>query len=135
MKEFQERLFWRRIFFSKFTFVFLTGILIFFVYSTAKVYWRSRETAKVNEMAQKEINDLKAKKAELEALVNRLQTKTGAEEEVRNKFMVQKPGEKAVMIIDEGEKQENLPANIPSGFFPNLPRFFRGIWQFIKNIF
>ena len=128
MKEFQERLFWRRIFFSKFTIIFLTGILIFFVYSAAKVYLRSREAAKVNEMVQKEINDLMAKKAELEASVNRLQTKTGAEEEVRNKFMVQKPGEKTVIIVDEGEKQENLPANIPSGFFSKIR-------QFIKNLF
>ena len=128
MKEFQERLFWRRIFFSKFTLIFLTGILIFFVYSTVKVYWRSREAAKVNDMAQKELDDLRAKKEELEALVNRLQTKTGAEEEVRNKFMVQKPGEKTVVIVDEEEKQKNLPANIPPGFFSK-------IWQFVKNIF
>ncbi len=128
MKEFQERLFWRRIFFSKFTLIFLTGILIFFAYSTVKVYWRSREAAKVNDMVQKEINDLRVKKDALEASVNRLRTKTGAEEEVRDKFMVKKPGEEAVMIIDEGEKQENLPANIPSGFFPK-------IWQFIKNLF
>ena len=128
MKEFQERLFWRKIFFSKFTLILLTGILILFVYSTAKVYLRSREAAKVNDMVQKEINDLRAKKEELEASVNRLQTAAGAEEEVRDKFVVKKPGEKAVIIVDEGEKQENLPANIPSGFFPR-------IWQFIKNLF
>jgi len=128
MKEFQERRNLRRIFFSKFTLIFLTGILIFFVYSAAKVYWRSREAAKVNEMAQKEINDLRQKKEELETLVNRLQTKIGAEEEVRDKFMVKKPGETAVMIVDETVQQENLPANIPLGFFSK-------IWQFIRNIF
>ncbi len=131
MKEFQERLFWRRIFFSKFTLIFLTGILIFFVYSTVKVYWRSREAAKVNDMVQKELDDLRAKKEELEASVNRLQTAVGAEEEVRDKFMVKKPGETAVIIVDEGERQENLPANIPSGFFSKIWQFF----QKIRNSF
>ncbi len=128
MKEFQERFRWRRIFFSKFTLILLTGILMFFVYSAAKVYLRSREAVKVNEMAQKEIDDLKAKKEELEASVNRMQTKTGAEEEIRNKFMVQKPGEKIVVIVNEGVKNDNLPANVPLGFFQK-------IWQFIKSIF
>ncbi len=128
MKEFQERLFWRKIFFSKLALIFLTGLLIFFVYSTVKVYWRSREAAKVNDIVQKEINDLRTKKEELEAIVKRLQTKVGAEEEVRDKFIVKKPGEEAVMIIDEEKKQENLPANISSGFF-------RKIWQFVKNLF
>ena len=128
MREFRERRNLRRVFFSKFTLILLAVILIFLVYSSVKVYLKSREAAQVNAMLQKEVDDLRAQKAELEASVNKLQTKTGAEEAVRDKFMVQKPGEKTVIIVDEGNKKENLPANVPSGFFPK-------IWQFIKNIF
>lgn len=86
-------------------------------------------------MVKQEVEDLKNRKSELEATVRRLQTEAGIEEEIRNKFPVQKQGENTVMIVEEQAKADNLTANSPSGFFQNLPRFFRGIWQFVKNIF
>ncbi|MFH0803609.1 MAG: septum formation initiator family protein [Candidatus Tagabacteria bacterium] len=128
MREFQERRKLRRIIFSRFAFVLLGIILIFLTYSTAKIYLRSRQAKEVNEMVKKEVEDLKNRKSELEASVKRLQTEAGAEEEIRSKFPVQKPGENAVMIVEGETKSENLIANSSIGFFQK-------IWQFVKNIF
>ena len=134
MREFQERRKLRKIIFSRFAFALLAIILVFLAYSTVKIYLRSRQAKDVNEMVKKEVEDLKNRKSELEATVKRLETEAGIEEEIRSKFPVQKQGENTVMIVEE-EKKENLPEQSPSGFFLNLPRFFRGIWQFVKNIF
>lgn len=79
-------------------------------------------------MIKKEVGDLKNRKSELEATVRRLQTEAGIEEEIRSKFPVQKPGENAVMIVEEQAKADNLTAN-------NSLSFFQKIWQFVKGIF
>ncbi len=128
MKEFQERRVLRRIIFSRFSFAFLAVVLAFVVYSTVKIYIRSREAGSINQMVEKEIEDLKTKKEDLSATVKNLESKSGQEEEIRSRFSVQKPGEKAVMIIEEETKTQNSSKQSPSGFFPK-------IWQFIKSIF
>ena len=127
MREFQERRVLRKIIFSRFAFVFLMVVLGFMVYSTVKIYLRSREANFVNQMVEKEIEELRTKRAGLSAAIKRLESEGGQEEEIRSRFPVQKPGEKAIVIVEE-EKKENLPKQSPSGFFPR-------IWQFIKNIF
>jgi cell division protein FtsB len=127
MREFQERRAWRKIVFSKFSFALLIGILAFLIYSTAKIYIRSRNAKEANDLIEQEIESLKAKKTELENSVKRLETEAGAEEEIRSKFPVQKVGENTVIIVEE-ENKANLPASTSS----SLPS---KIWQFIKNIF
>lgn len=128
MKEFQERRVLRRIIFSRFAFVFLMVVLGFMVYSTVKIYLRSQEANFVNQMVEKEIEELKAKRGDLSAAIQRLESEGGREEEIRSRFSVQKPGEKAVIIIEK-EVKNNLPENgSPSGFFEK-------VWGFIKNIF
>jgi len=117
----------RRIIFSRFAFVFLTVVLGFMFYSTVKIYLRSREANFVNQTVEKETEELKAKRADLSAAIQRLESEGGQEEEIRSRFPVQKPGEKAVVIVEE-ETKENLPEQSTFGFFPR-------IWQFIKNIF
>ncbi len=118
----------RRIIFSRFSFAFLAVVLAFVVYSTVKIYIRSREAGSINQMVEKEIEDLKTKKEDLSATVKNLESESGQEEEIRSRFPVQKPGEKAVMIIEEETKTQNPPEASSSGFFSK-------IWQFIKNIF
>lgn len=127
MREFQERRVWRKIIFSKFSFVFLIGVLAFFVYSTAKIYLRSRAAKEANNLMEQEIESLEAKKAELEASIKRLQTEAGAEEAIRDKFPVQKPGEQMVIIVEEQNK--NSPPTSTSSSLPSK------IWQFLKNMF
>ncbi len=128
MKEFQERRVLRRIIFSRFSFAFLAAVLIFVVYSTVKIYIRSREANSINQMVEKEMKDLAKKREDLSATVKNLESAGGQEEEIRSKFSVQKPGEKAVMIVEEEIKKENSPEQSSPGFFPK-------IWQFIKSIF
>ncbi len=90
---------------------------------------RSRKAAEINELVRREMTDLENKKTAMEALINRLETETGAEEEIRSKFPVKKPGENMVVIVDEEVKiGDNSGESDSSGVLSK-------IWQFVKNIF
>ncbi len=129
MREFQERRLLRKIIFSRFILIFLVSTLIFFAYASIKVYLRSRKAAEINELVRREMTDLENKKTAMEALINRLETETGAEEEIRSKFPVKKPGENMVVIVDEEVKiGDNSGESDSSGVLSK-------IWQFVKNIF
>jgi len=128
MREFQERRLLRKVVFSRLTCVFLAIVLIFFGYSAAKIYLRLRRAASANKLIEKQIAGFKIKKAELEANISRLESESGIEEEIRNKFPVQKPGEKAVIIIEEEIKINDIGKNgSPPGFFEKIRHFFQKI--------
>ena len=128
MREFQERRLLRKIIFSRFTLIFLAGILVFLVYASVKVYLRSRKAAGINEMVKQEMANLENKKNGMKALIDRLETETGAEEEIRNKFPVKKPGENMIVIVDEETKIGDNPGE------NNPTSILLKVWQFIKNI-
>lgn len=104
--------------------------MAFLSYASVKVYLRSRKAAEVNKMANQEMAALENKKIEMEALINRLKTESGAEEEIRNKFMLKKPGENMVVIVDEepkiGDKAEE---DVSSGLFSKIRHFLKSIFK------
>ncbi len=130
MREFQERRFWRKIFFSKASFIVLIAITALLAYSTVKIYLRSRDARLINSVSEKQLKELTERKKELEASIKTLESEAGADEEIRSKFQVQKPGEKTVVIVDESEKKNNV---LSENSAP--PGFFEKIWQFVKNTF
>lgn len=127
MREFQERRFFRKIIFSKFAFIFLSIVLAFVFYSTVKIYLRSREAAFVNDILKKETEGMISKKNDLSAVISRLESAEGEEEEIRKRFPVQKPGEKSVIIIEENPKADLGSQSEES--------FFQKVRQFAKKIF
>lgn len=136
MKEFQDKKRIRKIIFSRFSLAVLLIILIILSISTAKVYLKSRKASLKNDQTIAQIEELEKKKKELEDRIAKLRTGSGLEEEIREKFNVAKPEEKLLTIIDktpENDKINNEESE--KEFFSNLPRFLRGIWDWIKNIF
>jgi cell division protein FtsB len=129
MREFQEKRKLRGFFYSKKMAVLLVLILIFLSYSTIKLYFKNRNAVLKRNETGNELADLEQRKTELEKDVNRLQSESGLEEEIRNKFNVQKPGEKALVIVDKN--LEN--GKIESG--NELNDFFSKIWQWVKSKF
>lgn len=129
MREFQERRKVRKILYSKKIIVLLFLVVVFLLFSTIKVYLKSRNAASKRDETRKELAELEQRKAELEKDVNRFQSESGLEEEIRNKFNVQKPGEKVLVIVDKSA--ENV--NIESG--NELNDFFSKIWGWVKDKF
>ncbi len=126
MQEFQEKRKLRKIIFSKKVLVLLAFISAFLIFSTVKVYIKSRNAVSKNEETKKEVADLEQKKSELEKEIARLQSASGAEEEVRKKFNVQKPGENAIVIVEKNNENDKINQGESSGFFSK-------IWSWIKN--
>jgi cell division protein FtsB len=127
MREFQEKRKLRKVIFSRKVLVLLALVLVFLMYSTGKVYFKSRNAVLKNEEIKKEMADLEQRKSDLQKEINRLQSESGIEEEVRKKFNVQKPGENTLVIVEKNNENDKINQEASPGFFSK-------IWKWIKNI-
>jgi cell division protein FtsB len=82
-----------------------------------------RATAAVEE-AKEEYKELLERKQVLEGRIEKLQTKTGVEEELRSKFSVSKEGEKVIQLIgeipyleEENQEETSIVHKIMSALF------------------
>lgn len=129
MKEFQDKKRIRKIIFSRFSLAILLVILIILSVSTVKVYLKSRKASLKNDQTIAQIEELEKKKKELEDRIAKLQTEGGLEEEIREKFNVQKPGEEVLNIVDKSPENDKINNE------ESQKGFFSKIWDWIKNIF
>jgi len=129
MKEFQEKRKIRRFLYSKKMVILLLLVTALLCFSTIKVYLKSKNAISKSEEVKKELTDLEKRKAGLEKDVNRFNTESGLEEEIRKNLNVQKPGEKVLVIVDKSAEN----GKIESGNV--LSDFFSKIWGWVKGKF
>lgn len=129
MKEFQEKRKFRKIIFSRFSLIVLLIILVILSISAIKVHTKSQKAVLKNQEIIQKIEELESKKRELEEKIAKLQTGSGLEEEVREKFGVKKPGEEVLTIIDKTPENDKINSEEENrGFFDK-------IWGWIKDVF
>lgn len=129
MEEYKEKRKIRKIIYSNWSFAFLFVILMILVFSSAKVYVKSRNAALRNKEVKESLVASENRQTELDSEIKRLQSESGAEEEIRKKFNVGKPGEKILMIIDKEEEDDTMKQQKKPDVF-----FFK-ILSAIKNMF
>jgi cell division protein FtsB len=129
MREFQDRKKMRKIFYSRKMVVLLFVISGLLVFSTTKVYFKSREAVSKSQETKKELDELNNRNAKLEEDVSRLQKESGVEQEIREKFNVQKPGERVLIIVEKNGENGKIDNDNNTG------GFFRGIIDWIKSRF
>ncbi len=129
MREFQEKRKIRGFLYSKKIVILLLLITAFLFFSTIKVYLKSRNAASKNEETRKELAELEKRRAELETDVNRLNTESGLEEEIRKNLNVQKPDEKVLVIVEKNAENGKIEAG------NELNDFFSKIWGWVKSRF
>lgn len=129
MEEYKEKRKIRKIIYSNWSFAFLFVILMILVFSSAKVYVKSRNAALRNKEVKESLVASENRQTELDSETERLQSESGAEEEIRKKFNVGKPGEKILMIIDKEAEGDTMKQQ------KKLDIFFFKILSAIKNIF
>lgn len=81
------------------------------------------ETGKNRRLAEEKTESLREEKAKLEGNIARLDTESGVEESIREKFGWGREGEGLIVIIDE-ERSESEVFEKEGGF-----------WNFVKNLF
>jgi len=129
MREFQEKRKIRGFLYSKKMVILLLLVTALFFFSTIKVYLKSKNALSKRDETRKELAELEKRKAELEKDVNRFQSESGLEEEIRKNLNVQKPGEKVLVIVDKNAEN----GKIESG--NELNDFFSKIWGWVKSKF
>jgi cell division protein FtsB len=129
MREFQEKRKFKKIIYSGWLQIFLGIVLLALIFSTVKVYKKSRISADKAEEIKEEMAKLEKRNAELAAEAARLESESGEDGEIRKRFDVAKPGEKILVIVDKNSEDVKINgAENNVGFFP-------GIWRWIKNWF
>lgn len=129
MREFQEKRKIRGFLYSKKMVVLLLLVTALLFFSTIKVYLKSKNALSKRDETRKELAELEKRKAELEKDVNRFQSESGLEEEIRKNLNVQKPGEKVLVIVDKNAEN----GKIESG--NELNDFFSRVWGWVKSKF
>lgn len=129
MKEFQEKRKYKKIIYSGWLQIFLGIILLAVIFSTVKIYKKSRISAARHEEIKKEMAELEKRNAELEANVAKLESESGQEREIRKRFDVAKPGEKILVIVDKSSEDVKINGE------ENKIGFFSRIWQWARLIF
>ncbi len=104
MLDFRERTKFRRAIYAKPT-IILLGLLTALVARGAfGMYQKSDEAITKRDKAVEELRVLEVRQKELDEDISRLSSPRGQEEEIRDRFMVAKEGEK-VMIVATPEKK------------------------------
>lgn len=86
---------------SKIISVLLFAILAFLIFSTWKIVLRMEESGRNLSAAAEELKNLNIKKTDLLDEISFLKTDQGVEEEIRQKFMMAKPGEEVIVMVDD----------------------------------
>ncbi len=102
--------FWRKTFYL-FIVLILTVLSGLLVYSNWKIFQRLRASINFRQTAEINLKDETNREAELSAKVAKLQTESGLEKEIRERFPVAKPGEEVIMIISDNNEATSVTAS------------------------
>jgi cell division protein FtsB len=101
MLEFQDKKKFRRILYSKITFIIVLFFCLIIGRATFDMYKTNRLTAEKRMIAENELLDVKIRESSLRAQIGALKTERGVEEELRTKFRVVKNGEGVIIVVDD----------------------------------
>jgi len=105
MRDFKKKQVFRKRLFSKPVLLLLIVILAIVTNGAWDILKKSMRSAQNLELAQEEYQQLVEKQQMIEGRIDRLETETGIEKEIRSKFNVAKEGEQVIVIVD-GEQPE-----------------------------
>ncbi len=102
----------------------LTIVIVFFAISIFDIAKKSIDTKRNRDIAFARITELREKEMNLKADIAKLETESGREDIIRDKFRAVKEGEGLIVITDD-----------PSAEAAPTPEEKKGIWNFLKNLF
>ena len=129
MREFQEKRKFNKLIHSGWLQIFLGIVLLALIFSTVKVYKKSRLSADKSKEIKEELASLEKRNAELAAEAARLESESGREGEIRKRFDVAKPGEKIIVIVDKNSEEVKINGA------ENKGGFFSRFWQWVESWF
>lgn len=126
MAEFQTKKDSRRIWHSPLMLFVLLTVLLIFMYNMIGLLEKARETSQKREMVLSQMNSITERQQIEEKNIAKLQTDSGIEETLRDKYHLVKEGEQMVVIVDQDADKLNKKEEKSSKL---------GIMHFFKNLF
>lgn len=96
----------------KFVFVFLILLIFVLIVGTIREYLRQKELDKEMAALQEEINRLNLDKSQFLSSIEAYESKFFVEQEARLKFNLQNPGEKVLVIPQDGVKNSGKAVDL-----------------------
>jgi len=124
MTDFQNKRKFKKIIYSKLSFVILFIVILFLGKATYNIYQKSKFSSENYMAVNQEYSELKERHSMLKSEIERLKTDNGVEEEIRGKFNVAKPGETVVTIVNSNVSNEDAD-NSTKGFWSKFLDIFR----------
>lgn len=100
----QKRRF-RKMLYSKISIIFLLAICVFLAKGLVGVHDKARESMDRRNLSAGRLDQLSAREEQLKKEIERLESRVGLEEELRNRYSFSKDGEKMIVIVDEEAKK------------------------------
>ncbi len=116
MRDFQQKKRWRRLVQSWPVLILLSILLLFFAWGIIGLMMRMQTTRENRQLAETKLIELQKKKEIFTADVAKLESESGIEETIREKFPVVKEGEGLIVVVDEKVKIEEPKAEEKSFF-------------------
>lgn len=105
----------------------LAVVAFFFVSNTLDVYKKYSDSKQTISSLEDRYEKTNSREVELQEKIENLQSESGLEEEIRDKFNVAKEGEEVVIIVDSKESEVQIDIEEEG--------LFEGFWNDILNIF
>lgn len=126
MAEFQTKKDPKRIWHSPLMLFVLLTILLIFMYNMVGLLEKVRDTSQKREMVLSQMDSILERQQMEEKNIAKLQTDSGIEETLRDKYHLVKEGEQMVVIVDQNvDKLKQEKEELSN----------QGVIQFFKNIF
>ena len=100
---FQEKKKIRSVIYSKLFLLVLLLILIWLIFSIFVIYKKYRVSREGADRTAAEVYDLKNRETDLQTKIDNLEKATGVENEIRNKYLMSKEGEKVIVLVEDQE--------------------------------
>ena len=120
MREFKRKRKIRQYLYSRLALCILLVLTLLMAKAAWSVYSKERDSRVSMSRAQMELAALEARHEQLSRSIERLKTEQGVEAEIREQFQVAKPGERMVVLVDDGKDVPEEPVakqSIVSKFF------------------
>ena len=125
MLDFHQKRKIRAVIYARVTLVILSIIVLIMLHSTWVVFQKKGESERMKNISEKNIESLKLRQSELKSKIDRLETPSGLEEEIRSKFTVAKSGENMVVVVDNSEG--------PTSTTSSMIGFWQRFWDLFKK--
>ncbi len=113
----------RFVAYHKVTLVILFIVVLLFAHSVWNVYQKKRQSEMMKSISLKAAEELRLQDQDLKSKIERLNTTSGVEEEIRSKFNVVKESEKMVVVVEDQNSSVSTTSSMV-GFWQKIWNFF-----------